>query len=100
MWLGWHNLEEMAATVAGKPWRLSASIVVLAPRAAVPVNGRGAARAGVPIATGHAMGAGAKASSRDGMAVKRADYKICFVKRTSGASFMPDQMVSCMSLMS
>ena len=62
-----------------KPWRLSASVAVLAPRHAVP-NSR------LP-------GLRSKPGTNDAGDLDCHDYKICFVKRAGRSTFMPDAMV-------
>ncbi|CAE8586741.1 unnamed protein product [Polarella glacialis] len=57
---------------AGKPWRLSASVVVLAPRGLVPEN--------------RELGNTASGEARQ-------DYKVCLLRRGARSSFMPDVMV-------
>mmetsp|Transcript_85863 Transcript_85863/g.152067 ORF Transcript_85863/g.152067 Transcript_85863/m.152067 type:complete len:367 (+) Transcript_85863:49-1149(+) len=57
------------AAAAGKPWRLSASVVVMAPTSSVPKSDLSSA----------------------GLAGQ--DYKVCLVRRAARSSFMPDVMV-------
>lgn len=72
-----------AAMAAGveeaKPWRLSASLVVLAPAGSVPSG----AAALPPKGGDHAS----RRSGRD------FDYRVCCVRRAAKSSFMPDTMV-------